>query len=221
VGNDSINAIDPLGLAKRQADSGDVCGTGTAIKGQSAIGCSYSGQSNAEEDKSGKETSQSNAANSQQSGNTPTTNQINDPPIERLDGEIAMAMLSATPSGRIAAAFDGILVRLGLRSAARGVANFSRELRAADLGIKGAVQELKGTFALKDGVATVRVDMIRGTIENPLQVVRNLTDAARASGATSLRIEGTLANDRLYNILVGRYGLTSNGATDVITIGIK
>jgi hypothetical protein len=48
-----------------------------------------------------------------------------------------------------------------------------------------------------------------------------MVDAAKASGATSLRIEGTIANERLYNVLERRYGLTSSGATDVITIPLK
>jgi RHS repeat-associated protein len=105
--------------------------------------------------------------------------------------------------------------------AAKGAANFSRELKAADLGVKGTVQELSGTFAVKDGVATMRVYMIRGEVQNPLQVVGNMAEAAKASGATTLRIEGTIANERLYNVLQKRYGLMSSGATDSITIPLK
>lgn len=63
--------------------------------------------------------------------------------------------------------------------------------------------------------------MIRGTVQNPLQVVGIMAEAAKASGATSLRIEGTIANERLYNVLQGRYGLTSSGATDSITIPLR
>jgi hypothetical protein len=106
-------------------------------------------------------------------------------------------------------------------TAAKGTVNFSRELTIADLGVKGAVQELRGTFAVKDGVATMRVDMIRGEIQNPLQVVGNMVESAKANGATALRIEGTIANERLYNILQNRYDLTSSGATDLITIPIR
>jgi hypothetical protein len=104
---------------------------------------------------------------------------------------------------------------------AKGAADFSRELKAADLGVKGTVQELRGTFAVKDGVATMRVDMIRGEVKNPLQVVGNMAEAAKANGATTLRIEGTIANERLYNALQKRYGLTSSGAKDLITIPLK
>ena len=126
----------------------------------------------------------------------------------------------AQPSiGGTAVLAMGIIGKIG--PAAKGVANFSRELKAADMGLQGTVKELRGTFALKDGVATMRVDMIRGDLANPLQVVGNMAEAAKASGATSLRIEGTIANERLYNVLERRYGLTSSGATDVITIPLK
>lgn len=67
----------------------------------------------------------------------------------------------------------------------------------------------------------MRVDMIHGEVQNPLQVVGNMAEAAKASGATSLRIEGTIANERLYNVLQRRYGLTSSGATDSITIPLR
>lgn len=122
-----------------------------------------------------------------------------------VESEVLMA---AVPLGRIV-------------GAAKGVANFSRELKAADLGVKGTVQELRGTFAVRDGVATMRVDMIRGEVQNSLQVVGNMAEAAKASGATTLRIEGTIANERLYNVLQKRYGLTSSGATDSITIPLN
>jgi hypothetical protein len=107
---------------------------------------------------------------------------------------------------------------IGQTVAEKAATNFSRELKAADLGIRGTVKELKGTFAVKDGVATMRVDMIVGKIDNPLQVVGNMVNEARAAGASTLRIEGSIANDRLYNVLNARYGLTSSGATDSITI---
>ncbi|UJB17685.1 MULTISPECIES: RHS repeat domain-containing protein [Lysobacter] len=96
-----------------------------------------------------------------------------------------------------------------------------RALTQADLGIAGSVQELRGTFSIADGVATARIDMIRGLITNPFQIVENLTATARAAGATTLRIEGTLANERLYNVLARRYGIASEGANDVITVTVK
>lgn len=109
----------------------------------------------------------------------------------------------------------------GLKAATGVVANFSREMKVSDLGLKGAVQELPGTFPINEGVATMRVDMIGGEIANPLQVVGTRSEIAKGSVTTTLRIEGTLANERLYNALQMRYGLTSSGATDAITIPLK
>lgn len=63
--------------------------------------------------------------------------------------------------------------------------------------------------------------MIRGEIENPLQIINNMTDSARATGATSLRVEGSIANERLYGALQKRYGLTTSGATDSINIPLN
>jgi hypothetical protein len=99
--------------------------------------------------------------------------------------------------------------------------NFSRALTPADLGVQGTLEQLTGTFSVQGGVATVRVDMIRGMITNPLQIINNLADAARAYGATSLNIEGTLANERLYNILVQRYGAVTVGGKDIISIPLN
>jgi hypothetical protein len=39
--------------------------------------------------------------------------------------------------------------------------------------------------------------------------------------ANTLRIEGNLANERLYNALVKRYGMTTVGGVDVITIPLR
>jgi hypothetical protein len=47
VGNDPGTKADPTGLANKKG-GGDVCGTGTHIAGESAIGCSYGGESNEE-----------------------------------------------------------------------------------------------------------------------------------------------------------------------------
>jgi RHS repeat-associated protein len=99
--------------------------------------------------------------------------------------------------------------------------NFNRDLQASDLGAQGHIREIRGNFSYNNGVATMRIEMIRGEISNPLQIVKNMANTARSYGATTLRIEGTIANQRLYNILQGRYGLTSNGATDSIIIRLR
>ena len=86
-----------------------------------------------------------------------------------------------------------------------------RSLTAADLGIRGDVQLLKGSFSIAGDQATVRIDIIQGVIENPFEVVKNLVSMARAEGASTLRIEGTVPNERLFELLVRRYGLRTEG----------
>jgi RHS repeat-associated protein len=105
--------------------------------------------------------------------------------------------------------------------APKSASNFSRALQPGDLGIKGKLSQLKGIFSIKDGQAVARIDMIEGKITNPNSIIKNLTETARSQGATSLRIEGTIANERLYNVLAKRYGLQTSGATDFITIPLK
>lgn len=41
------------------------------------------------------------------------------------------------------------------------------------------------------------------------------------SGTIDSRVEDSTANERLYNVLKHRYGLTTSGATDSITIPLK
>jgi hypothetical protein len=96
--------------------------------------------------------------------------------------------------------------------------SFSRALTVADLGLKGSVTELVGNFSVSEGLATVRVDMLEGSIRNPFQIVDNLIQLATKAGASSLRIEGTLANEKLLEILAKRYGMQTQGGKDFIYI---
>jgi hypothetical protein len=74
---------------------------------------------------------------------------------------------------------------------------------------------------LKEGLATVSVDMIRGEIKNPFQVVNNIIQTAKKVGATIVRIEGTIANERLYELLRKRYKLITEGGKDYLEFGIE
>jgi hypothetical protein len=94
----------------------------------------------------------------------------------------------------------------------------TRPLTEADLGIKGVVKELRGTFSVSNRRAVVKIDYIEGQINNPFEVIKNLSRAAIDRGATSLRIEATLANERLYNALVRRFGLKTQGGIDYILV---
>jgi RHS repeat-associated protein len=122
--------------------------------------------------------------------------------------------------GRADAAYGRLMNGLS-RSASSATGVPIRALTQADLGINGKLINLRGTFSVTDGVATVRIDMIEGQISNPFQVINSLSKLGLANGASTLRIEATLANERLYNILVGRYGMTSQGAVDSIIIKLK
>ncbi len=99
---------------------------------------------------------------------------------------------------------------------ARGV----RALTAADLASDG-LKVVQGTITVERGTAVVRVDMIAGEIANPAQAMTNLMKTAKDAGATTLRIEATIANVRLYNVLNARYGIVTDGAIDTIIIPLK
>ncbi len=97
----------------------------------------------------------------------------------------------------------------------------TRELTNADLGIKGKIQDLKGTFTMKGNQAIVRVDMLRaepGSISNAREIVPNLIRTARQYGATSLRVEAIYANEKLMHFVDAQYSLKTDGSIDFFTI---
>jgi RHS repeat-associated protein len=100
-------------------------------------------------------------------------------------------------------------------------ASFSRALTVADLGVQGSISELKGTFSVAEGSATVRVEMIDASVKNPLSIINNLVQLAEKNGATTLRIEGTIGNPKLLSALAQRYGMQTTGATDFIIIKLR
>jgi hypothetical protein len=63
--------------------------------------------------------------------------------------------------------------------------------------------------------------MIEGKIKNPFELIPNLENLARSQGATTLRIEGSLANERLFKALARSYKVVTEGARDIITIPLK
>ena len=141
--------------------------------------------------------------------------------ISNLDKAAIMASPAPATSARpVMQARPGALGSWMLEQAGRAPGNISRPLTAADLGVQGNITQLRGSFSVTSGRAVARIGMIEGQVQNPFQIIKNLSDTARAHGATSLRIEGTLANERLYNILRSRYGLHSSGATDFIDIPV-
>jgi hypothetical protein len=96
-----------------------------------------------------------------------------------------------------------------------------RLLTNNDLGIEGNVEDIQGTFAIRDGIAIVKIDFIQGDIKNPFRILRNLQQRAIESGSSKLRIEATIVNEKLYNALTKRYGMKTSGGIDTIEIPFK
>lgn len=96
--------------------------------------------------------------------------------------------------------------------------NYVRPLTTNDLGIEGNVEDIQGTFSIRDGIAIVKIDFIQGDIKNPFRILRNLQQRAIESGASKLRIEATVVNEKLYNTLTKRYGMKTSRGIDTIEI---
>lgn len=98
----------------------------------------------------------------------------------------------------------------------------SRPLTEADFGFKpGSLNQLNGTYSVTNGTANVQVNYIQGQISTPFSAINSLSATAQADGATTLNIQGTIAEPRLYNVLAQRYGLSTQGPIDTITIPLK
>lgn len=133
-------------------------------------------------------------------------------------------------AGEGVALVGGVALTKGVGKLAKGagkmskmvkVNSFTRALKASDLGIKGTLNQLKGTFSVTDNVANVRIDMINAEITNPFSVIKNLTNTAREVGASKLRIEGVIAYPKLYNTLKKRYDLVTIDKKEIIEINIE
>jgi RHS repeat-associated protein len=94
----------------------------------------------------------------------------------------------------------------------------SRQLGANELGIANQAEEFRATITIQGSRATVYVDMIRGNIQKPFEVLGRLSEIAKAEGAHVLRVEASLANERLYQVLERRYGLISEGGKDFFEV---
>ena len=71
---------------------------------------------------------------------------------------------------------------------------------------------------MSSGHMSITVDMISGTVTNPMQVMNTIIANAKKAGATSLEIRGTLANVRLLEILKKRYRAVTEGGSEAIFI---
>jgi hypothetical protein len=96
-----------------------------------------------------------------------------------------------------------------------------RPLTNNDLGIEGNVEDIQGTFSIRGGIAVVKIYFIQGDIKNPFRILANLQQRAIELGASKLKIEATVVNEKLYNVLTKRYGMKTSGGIDMIEIIFK
>jgi hypothetical protein len=98
-------------------------------------------------------------------------------------------------------------------------AGFSRALTAADFGTRATLKAIEGTLKVEGKIATVTVKNIEGNLGNAWDALDALKTTVRTAGATTLRLEVTIANTGLLRALERLLGPaargTSGGAQDV------
>jgi hypothetical protein len=100
-------------------------------------------------------------------------------------------------------------------------AGTTRALAAADMGLDAeSVIELNGEISTNGTNVTVYIGMIRAVRLNPFRIIGSLTAMARAEGATTLTIRGSIVNEQLLNIVIRRYGGQTIGGIEQIVIPI-
>jgi RHS repeat-associated protein len=113
-------------------------------------------------------------------------------------------------AGQLALATLGTIPILGVEGglAADGVT----ALTAADFGPQASLSALDGTLSVDGNVATVTIQSIEGNLGNAWQAINALKSTAQATGATTLQLQGTVANPSLMNALTRLLGPPSQGA---------
>jgi RHS repeat-associated protein len=143
----------------------------------------------------------------------------------QIRGYIDAAVASTIAKlGALGNALHGALTRLGKEAAIQagleattgGVANVVREIQLSERANALGVNAIRGTLTITGSSAVARIGMIEGPVKNSFGVIRGLESIARSQGASTLRIEGSLANQQLYDVLAQRYGLQSSGGVDFI-----
>ncbi|HYC97037.1 RHS repeat-associated core domain-containing protein [Brevundimonas sp.] len=189
VGNDPLNATDPTGLFFDDFDMWNEIGT---------LGESTNQDPGAE---ARREIAEQRILEACAGSNDPHT-------CVWLETELLNqqeAMIAGLQLDVMLAMYGG---RLGLGGRTR-VTNLS----AASLRVPG-VSVFTAKLAVRGPVAIVRVELVEASGASLAGGVNALADLARSQGARYLRIEGTLANPRLYDVLRSRYGLATRGSRD-------
>ena len=85
-----------------------------------------------------------------------------------------------------------------------------RAITASELGIQGDVR-LDARLTVATRFITLWVSQAVGRVDNPFEIVGNIKSFAREQGGTTLAISIDHNKERVYNILVNRYGAFSGG----------
>src|SRR6185312_2124978 len=85
-------------------------------------------------------------------------------------------------------------------------ATFTRALTAADFGPQASLSALEGTLSVNNGLATISIGNIEGNLGNAWSALNALQGAAQDAGATTLQLQGTVANPALMNALTRMLG---------------
>jgi hypothetical protein len=91
-------------------------------------------------------------------------------------------------------------------------AKSTRALEAADFGAQASIKALQGSLTVQGNVATASVSYFEGNLGNAWAAANALKGAAMEAGATTLRIEGTIANPALLRGMERLFGPASRGA---------
>lgn len=90
-------------------------------------------------------------------------------------------------------------------------ATVTRALTAADFGPQASLSALEGTLSVNGSVATVTIANIEGNLGNAWSALNALQGAAQDAGATTLQLQGTVANPALMNALTRMLGAPGAG----------
>jgi RHS repeat-associated protein len=102
----------------------------------------------------------------------------------------------------------------------------ARELTAADLGVLGKLDELKGTIQTVGNELHISIDMIAGRVTNQFQVMSHLKSLGVALGADAVVINATIAESKLYRFMERAGAQVANGVNGysdqfIFSLGFK
>lgn len=88
---------------------------------------------------------------------------------------------------------------------------FARRLIPTDFGAKAVFKTLEGSLRIDGNIATVAVENMEGNLGHYRGAINALAATARSNGATTLRIEATIANPDLLRAMERIFGPASQG----------